>query len=133
MTNSEKHVLIIDDDQDDCDLFCDAVKHIDASVQCEQVLSAKGAFKLLNEVDYKPDFIFLDLNLPMFDGKKCISEFKKIDALKDVPIIVYTTSKRTLDIDETRALGAVHFITKPNTFTELCAEIIFVLERKWAA
>jgi DNA-binding response OmpR family regulator len=129
----ETNVLIIDDDQDDCDLFCDAVKHIDASVHCEQVLSAKGAFALFRDADYKPDFIFLDLNLPMFDGKKCITEFKKIDALKDVPIIVYTTSKRELDIDETRELGAVHFITKPNTFTELCAEIIFVLERKWAA
>lgn len=132
MTNLKKSVLIIDDDQDDSDLFCDAVRHVDTSVQCEQAYSAQGALELFYN-EYKPDYIFLDLNMPLLDGKKCISEFRKIDSLRGVPIIVYTTSKRALDIRETRALGASHFITKPNTFTELCAEIIFVLETKWAA
>jgi CheY-like chemotaxis protein len=126
-----KHILIIDDDEDDCDLFSDALKIVDASIACEKVYSAQKALALLATADYKPDFIFLDLNMHVVDGKKCLAEIGLIEGLREVPVIIYTTSKRDSDIEYTKALGAVHFITKPSSLTALCSEISFVLDRKW--
>jgi len=123
-------LLVVDDDEDDCELFCDAVSYMNVDVECRSAHSGLSAMKLLG-TDYRPDFIFLDLNMPVFDGKNCIAEIAKIETLKDIPVIIYTTSKRTRDKEEMKALGAVHFITKPTSLAELCAEILFVLDGKW--
>jgi CheY-like chemotaxis protein len=125
-----KQVLVVDDDEDDCELFCDAIASVNADVACTKALSGKSAMKLLS-TDYKPDFIFLDLNMPMFDGKTCITEIRKIETLKDVPVVIYTTSKLKKDKEEMKELGAVHFITKPTSLAALCGEISFVLDEKW--
>jgi DNA-binding response OmpR family regulator len=131
MDHFVKHVLIIDDDEDDCDLFCDALKIVDANIVCEKVFSAKKALALLATSDYHPDFIFLDLNMHVMDGKKCLAELGAMEGVRHVPVIIYSTSKRESDIAYTKGLGAVHFITKPSSLTELCSEISFVLEKKW--
>jgi DNA-binding response OmpR family regulator len=125
-----KHILIIDDDEDDCDLFCDAVVIIDSQITCDKALRGDKALNLI-QGGYTPDFIFLDLNMPLIDGKKCIVELRKIESLRNVPIIVYTTSKRKDDEDATHQLGANYFITKPSSLTELCNEISFVLSKDW--
>lgn len=125
-----KHVLVVDDDEDDCELFCDAVSQIDSSVKCSVALSGHHAIKMLR-ADCKPDYIFLDLNMPVIDGRKCMDEISKIESVKDVPVAIYTTSKRSSDKEEMKDLGAVHFITKPTSLSELCSEISYVLEDKW--
>jgi CheY-like chemotaxis protein len=125
-----KQVLVVDDDEDDCELFCEAISSVDANVECTKAFSGKSAMNLLN-TEYKPEFIFMDLNMPMFDGKKCITEIGKIETLKEVPIGIYSTSKLNRDKEEMKDLGAVHFITKPTSFAELCEEISFVLDEKW--
>lgn len=126
-----RQILIIDDDEDDCDLFCDAVSTVDSTVECEKVYGGESAMELLNS-DYKPDIIFLDLNMPMFDGKKCLMEIGKTEALAGIPVVIYTTSKRAADKEETRRLGAVHFITKPSLLIELRAQIAYVLDKNWS-
>jgi CheY-like chemotaxis protein len=126
-----KQVLIVDDDVDDCELFCDAVTAVDDNVTCRMALDGQKALTLLQSDDYKPDYIFLDLAMPVLDGKNCLSEICKIESLKDVPVIIYTTSKRKTDKEEMKELGAVYFITKPTSLSELCSEISFVLDDKW--
>jgi hypothetical protein len=59
MDSFVKHVLIIDDDEDDCDLFCDALKIVDANIACEKVFSAKKALALLATSDYHPGDLLL--------------------------------------------------------------------------
>src|SRR5687768_16490898 len=125
-----KNMLIIDDDEEDCDLLIDAVKTIDSSIHCVKAFSCKSALALLG-TEYKPDFIFLDLNLPVWDGKKCLQKMSKMAATNDIPIIIYTTSKRRSDMQEAHDLGAVYFITKPTALKELCDEIQFVLDKGW--
>ena len=43
-----------------------------------------------------------------------------INAFGQIPVIVYSTSSNPSDIEETKALGAQRFITKPNSYDELC-------------
>jgi DNA-binding response OmpR family regulator len=125
-----RKILIIDDDDDDCELFVDAAVMVEADLECEKVYRADRAIELLN-TSYRPDFIFLDLNMPLVDGKKCLAEIRKISALNTIPVIVYTTSKRQDDQMSTLELGANYFITKPSALQELCDEIAYVLGHQW--
>ena len=124
-------ILIIDDDEEDRELFRDAVESLDSSINCIQAIDGRDALTQLESASVLPDFIFLDLNMPRVNGVQFLTEIKKCNKLSDTPVIIYTTSKLKRDKDETRKLGAVHFITKPYRLCDLQKEIKFVLERKW--
>ncbi|MEP6514446.1 MAG: response regulator [Parafilimonas sp.] len=129
----KKTFLIVDDDADDCEFFCEAVSEIDASVKCITIHSGEDALqKLRTGIKQLPDFIFLDLNMPRMNGRQCLIELKKDTRLKNIPVIIYSTSSAQKDIDETRQLGAAYFLTKPSDFQKLRKEIIFVLKKEWS-
>lgn len=131
MLNS-KILFIADDDMDDLEIFLEAVNEVDSTIQCMSASNGEEALKLLrNKATAKPDLIFLDLNMPRINGKQCLAEIKKSDDLKDIPVIIYTTSSRKADIDATRELGAACFITKPADFKELCSTLREMLEIDW--
>ena len=79
---------------------------------------------LHNNIKELPDYIFLDLNMPLMDGKSFLKKIKKDEGLKDIPIIVYTTSDRPKDRTDTIALGADYFLTKPTSYQMLCKKIV---------
>jgi DNA-binding response OmpR family regulator len=123
-------ILMIDDDEDDADLFCSAVNIVDSNIVCVKAFNGHEGLELI-KAGLHPDLIFLDLNMPVFDGKRCLAELRKVTSLASVPVIMYTTSKRVADIAETTELGADYFMTKPTTLSQLCAEISFLLLKKW--
>jgi len=124
-------LLIIDDDEEDRELFRDAVESLDSSINCIQAIDGRDALTQLGNASTLPDFIFVDLNMPGVNGIQFLTEIKKCKRFCEIPVIIYTTSKLKRDKDETRRLGAVHFITKPYKLCDLHKEIIFVLDRKW--
>ena len=127
-----KVIFLIDDDIDDQEFFVDAVKEVDPNIVCQLASSCEEGLELLNKSSVLPDYIFLDLNMPKVDGKKCLLELKKNARVKDIPVIIYSTSSLKKDIDETKAMGAVHFLTKPAAFRELCEAIENVLSIKFS-
>jgi CheY-like chemotaxis protein len=124
-------IMIIDDDTDDIEIFCDAVHEIDQEIECVPAFNCIDALKMLRTGGSHPDFIFLDLNLPKMNGKQCLEEIKKIDALHNTPVVIYSTSKIKDDIEQTKKLGASCFITKPNKFSLLKNAISAVLRKNW--
>jgi CheY-like chemotaxis protein len=125
-------VLIVDDDEDDRDLFCIALHDIDPSVNCIIARNGIEALQGLKSESFeKPDWIFLDLNMPRLNGLQCLTDLKRDPSLKNIPVIIYTTSKLKEDKEQTRQLGAVHFITKPSTLRELSEAIRFVITTQW--
>ena len=64
---------------------------------------------------------FVDLNMPRMGGMQFLKEIKQTETLKDIPVIIYTTSSNPGDIAKTKELGAVSFVTKPSRFSELCS------------
>jgi CheY-like chemotaxis protein len=111
--------LLIDDDRDDQEIFLMAVSSTGLEVDCQVASDANEGLEKLKKYTDPPDFIFLDLNMPHIDGKKCLQEIRKMQFLKDVPVIIYSTSSYIEDIRETRRLGATGFITKPSNLAEL--------------
>lgn len=121
--------FIVDDDVDDLNLFMDAVKEVDPGIECISANNGEQALALLTDPESSlPDFIFLDLRMPRIDGKKCLVEIKKNERLKNVPVVIYTTSR---DVEESKALkemGAFYFVSKPNNPQEIYYLISFVMD-----
>jgi CheY-like chemotaxis protein len=133
MAMSKKRTFfIVDDDIDDQDLFIEAVSEVDKSIECMSASNCEEALEMLRSRKISlPDMIFLDLNMPRLNGKQCLAELKKESHLRDIPVIIYSTSSEKRDIDETTRLGAAHFLTKPNKFEELCKAISYVVSKEW--
>ena len=125
-------LLIVDDDADDRQLFINTVHEIDDQIVCMTATDGFQALELLNKpVDTPlPDAIFLDLRMPRINGKKCLIELKKNEQLKDIPVIIYTTSTEVEDSIELTKLGAVYFISKPSNPEEMFYLISMILEEQ---
>jgi DNA-binding NtrC family response regulator len=123
--------LIVDDDADDRMLFIEAVREIDETIDCKIAGNGEQALKLLRNTEYPlPDFIFLDIRMPRLNGKKCLFEIKKDERLKNIPVIIYTTSRAVEESKELRAMGAFHFISKPRNADEIFYLISFVIDEQ---
>ncbi len=81
-------------------------------------LKRKGKFSGLGTAS-RPCFILLDLNMPKMDGRKVLLFIKADPDLKNIPVVVLTTSKAEEDIVRSYNLGANSFITKPVNFEGL--------------
>lgn len=131
--NPKKTFFIVDDDIDDQELFIEATNEVDKTIKCYSASSCEEALEtLINDKIPIPDLIFLDLNMPRVNGKQCLMELKKVATLKDIPVIIYSTSSEKRDIEETASLGAAYFLTKPNKFDDLCKSLSFVISQDWA-
>lgn len=128
--NEKIKFLIIDDDTEDCDFFCEAVNEVDASYDCLQMHNAEEALRELRAENHAlPDFIFLDLNMPRMNGKEFLQEIKHDPVLKNIPVVVYTTSSSDKDIEDSKQLGAAYFLTKPSDFKAICREVAQITQR----
>jgi CheY-like chemotaxis protein len=119
LKNEYKQILIIDDDEDDQDIFITAMQKVSPAVSCLAYSNAKEALHQLTEKAISPDVIFLDLNMPVMTGQQFLLEARKVRALAAIPIIVFSTTSHKPTIQLTRDLGANGFITKPDKFDEL--------------
>ena len=112
--------LLVDDDLDDQEVFRDALDEISPSIILRTALNGEDALAILESELYPlPDYIFLDLNMPRMSGHQCLSLIKSNARLKDLRVIIYTTSYREKDKNTAELLGASNFFTKPTSITEL--------------
>jgi CheY-like chemotaxis protein len=112
--------FLADDDTDDQEFFVAALQEIDPSIECVTAIDGKEALEKLQKENLPiPYFIFLDLNMPRMTGLQCLVEIKRIDRLKDVQIVMYSTSHVKKDDDEAKRLGAQYFFKKSSSFKEL--------------
>lgn len=110
-------ILVIDDDKEDFDIFRDAVSVIDPTIECLYAADGQHALHLLSTV--LPDYIFLDVNMPVMDGRECLKHLKSDPRLQDIPVIMLSTSRNSDEITALEKLGIKHYLTKPPSFQEL--------------
>lgn len=113
--------LIIDDDPEDQEIFEIALREVDTSIKLEKASNGLDALQKLALLERSalPGLIFLDLNMGQMDGRECIVELKKDEALKHIPVFIYSTSSDKRDINELTALGATRYIVKPSDLGDL--------------
>lgn len=124
----DKKVLLIDDDVDDRELFCEVVKRVAQHIHCKTVEGGKQALAMLNDREQeKPDLIFLDINMPTMDGWDCLSALKQGAASKEIPVIMYSTSSTAPEIEKAEMLGALSYFQKPFDLAEMKQRIKTVM------
>src|SRR5688572_30753539 len=111
------HILLADDDEDDRQFFTDAVSSIAPAVKLTIVQDGEELInKLKRNIAELPDFIFLDLNMPFKNGMECLKEIKSVEFLKNIPILIYSTSINKDQVETTYQNGANLYIQKPSSF-----------------
>lgn len=112
-------LLLADDDKDDCDLFKEALDELPVTADLLMVHDGEQLMQLLSKKDPLPQMLFLDLNMPRKNGFECLSEIKKNDLLKDLPVIIFSTSYDSDIVNLLYTTGAHYYISKPNEFDKL--------------
>ncbi len=124
---STKRILLVDDDADDQLYFLDAITEIYPDMECRV---ANNGIEALKEVQVPPPFdvIFLDLNMPIMNGFECLNNLKLQENYRDIPVVIFTTSKSSKDIQQTKELGASLYFTKPTSFSMLCSKLKIIFD-----
>ncbi|MEW6159350.1 MAG: response regulator [Verrucomicrobiota bacterium] len=124
------HLYHIEDDAGDRDLFERAVRKTGLQVKIEGALDGEQALEHLTLAPESnlPHLILLDLNLPKKDGRELLTELKRDERLKIIPVIVLTTSSSPIDLENCYSHGAACYLVKPIDFGTLSEMIRRMLE-----
>lgn len=131
-------ILLADDDPDDRMLTRDAFEEARLRNNLEMVedgeelidyLECKGKYAG-EDARPRPSLILLDLNMPRKDGREALKEIKSSPELRNIPVIVLTTSKAEEDILRSYNLGVNSFINKPVTFEGL-VDVVRTIGKYW--
>lgn len=125
----KRTILLVDDDEDEFELFIQALHGTPFSCDCIFSRSAKQALSLLNYT--VPHFIFLDYNMPQMNGLECLREIKKMENLQDVMIILYSNSISDKVFENAIASGATFCITKPDRLSGMSEMLRRILAMQW--
>ena len=114
------NVLLADDDIDDCLFFKKALTELPLPTQLTTVHNGEELMQILNqETGQLPHVLFLDINMPRKNGFECLAEIKQSDRLKDVPVIMFSTSNSRDAMSNLFKTGADVYIRKPGNFEQL--------------
>lgn len=120
MRLNELKILLADDDTDDCLLFKEAVTGFISSDNFTAVHDGEQLMQLLgNETNKLPDILFLDLNMPRKNGFECLTEIKQNKKLKNLPVVIFSTSSSADSMSKLFKTGADVYIRKPSCFEQL--------------
>jgi CheY-like chemotaxis protein len=125
--------LIVDDDQDDKELFKEALLAVDSDIICYCSENAEEAFDKLDNHLSSIELIFVDINLPEMSGWQFLRKIKRHEAYKHIPVLMYSTSSHIRDKEIAVDLGAICLITKPHKFKtlkDILTLVVSALNRK---
>lgn len=128
-------ILLVEDNPGDVRLTREALKDGKLAVNLHVAQNGVEAMAFLRrEGEYadapRPDLIFLDLNLPKKDGREVLAEIKSNDGLKNIPVVVLTSSEADTDIAKCYNLHANCYITKPVDMEQF-ATVVQTVENFW--
>ncbi|HEY0744823.1 MAG TPA: response regulator [Chryseosolibacter sp.] len=124
------HILYIDDDSEDREIFREAISEIGPSYVCNVATDGSEGMEALETSVIIPDYIFVDVNMPVMNGRQFLERVKTIPGFRSIPVIMYSTTSFTQERNEYFRLGALDVLVKPNTFTEICDLLKNVIEGK---
>lgn len=121
-------IVYIDDDIDDRQIFCEAVKAVDPTIPCIPFESGKVALDFLYLNQKLPDFVFIDINMPGMNGYECVRKIRASENLKEVKIVMHSTSFNSKDIIDFTRQGLM-ILNKPIAFNILVKEVKDIIFR----
>lgn len=128
-------ILVADDDADDRMLIEQAFRETQLNSRLVFVEDGEDLLNYLNqrppyEEALRPSLVLLDLNMPRKNGIQALREIKASEHLKQIPVVVLTTSTADEDIIRTYDLGVSSYISKPFDYHTLL-DITRTIKKYW--
>ena len=115
-------ILLVEDSPSDIRLIREALKETSALVEITVARDGVEATDYLRKAENdqvaRPDLVLLDLNLPRKNGLEVLAEVKASPNLKEIPVLIMTSSRADRDIKEAYRLNANCYIAKPNELAD---------------
>lgn len=121
-TPSSFDIILVDDDKSEQELFSMALTEVSIRHKLSFARNGEELFDLLearNNCNNIPNVIFLDLNMPVKDGRETLAELKSSQSYKKIPVFIYSTSNSEEEVQQCYSNGANLFLTKPYNYDEL--------------
>jgi two-component system, chemotaxis family, response regulator Rcp1 len=127
-------ILLVEDSPSDVRLVREALKQAPLEVEITLARDGVEAMEQLQKSEAglvnRPDIILLDLNLPRKNGREVLAEVKASPKLKQIPVLVMTSSKADEDITQAYNLNANCYITKPSDLQDY-VDVVNSIENFW--
>ena len=130
-TRQIKHLIIADDDEDDQMLLKEAIHEFSDSIHTTILPDGKQLMNFLDKGNI-PELLLLDLNMPYKNGTECLMEIRANEHLRNIPVVILSTSRNIRDIELCFNFGANLFFTKPCSFQSLKMLIRSILTINWS-
>ncbi|HMF72506.1 MAG TPA: response regulator [Flavitalea sp.] len=112
-----KHFFLIDDDEDELEIFMEAVSRLPFPCKCTFAQSAEQALDILSYLI--PDIVFVDVNMPRVNGFECIKKIRSKVGHENTCLVVYSNGINETAIESAKLVGATLCIKKTNSISDL--------------
>jgi CheY-like chemotaxis protein len=130
--NYPKCILLIDDDEDERDIFFTALHECFQDIELLYEKDGHAAMmRLCNEQIPAPEMVFLDWRMPMVTGKDVLATIRQLRHYNSIPVVIFAGSLTPIDRQEATALGASYFLNKQPGIKELCQKLERLFSRDW--
>jgi CheY-like chemotaxis protein len=119
-------ILAVDDDSEDFEFFSEAVREVDPTIVILKAANGIEALDVLENHLLMPDYIFLDINMPLMDGKACLQSIKQDERFREIPVVMYSTTSNQTEISQYKMMGA-NFLIKPDSHSRLVKSLGLIL------
>ncbi|MHA2182806.1 MAG: response regulator [Promethearchaeota archaeon] len=128
-------ILLVDDSEDDVFMFTNFFEESNVFNIVQVLSNGEDAVNYLKKKDkyqnsITPDLIVLDINMPIKGGIEVLKEIKMDNSLKNIPVIIHTTSSREEDIIKSYQEGASSYIRKTAGALEM-SNMVNIFEKYW--
>ena len=125
-------IVIVEDDQDDQEIYAEAIKAINVPNQIHFFDDGQKVLNYLNETDDQPFIILSDINMPLMSGlelKKAMEDDPYLRA-KGIPFVFISTNASKVSVRHAHALSVQGYFEKPNNMEEF-TEVLRTLFSYW--
>lgn len=132
---SMNHILFVDDNPGDLELVGEALKESGKGTELHVVSDGEEALRFLRRADPfamapRPKVVLLDLNMPRKDGIETLKDIRADDGLKDIPVVIFSSSMAPGDRREAELYKANDYIIKPADLVDFI-RVIHTIETVW--
>ena len=122
-------ILIVDDSPTDIELTTIAIEDTGQEIRVLSATDGESALAMLRHGQGLPNLILLDLKMPGMDGIEVLREIRADNCIKEIPVVVITSSPLASDRSEAIVAGASDYIQKPLALDQFSKELESILHR----
>lgn len=123
-------ILLVEDNEDDVFITRRSIAKSGIDANVEHVNNGRACLDFLRSADELPDLIFLDINMPLMNGREVLVEIGADEKLRHIPVVVLSTSESGREVLEMHRLQCNSYVTKPLDFDQF-QETIAQICRYW--